>query len=82
MRTTLTLDPDVARSLERIRKQRGVSLKQAVNEALRKGLTAGKRTPARRKRFVTRTVDHGRPLLGSLDDIAAVLAHLDEERTK
>ena len=82
MRTTLTLDPDVARSLERIRKQRGVSLKQAVNETLRKGLEAGKRAPARRKRFVTRVVDHGRPLLGSFDDIAAVLAHLEEERAK
>jgi hypothetical protein len=82
MRTTLTLDPDVARSLERIRKQRGVSLKQAVNEALRKGLETGRRAPARRKRFVTRTVDHGRPLLGSFDDIAAVLAHLEEDRTK
>lgn len=82
MRTTLTLDPDVARALERIRKQHGVSFKQAVNQTLRRGLEAGKRTPARRKRFVTRTADHGRPLLGSFDDIAAVLAHLDEERTK
>jgi hypothetical protein len=82
MRTTLTLDPDVARSLERIRKERGVSLKQAVNETLRKGLEAGTRAPARRRRFVTRSVDHGRPLMGSFDDIAAVLAHLEEERTK
>ena len=81
MRTTLTLDPDVARALEQVRKQRGVSLKRAVNEALRKGLERGKRRPAR-KRFVTRSVDHGRPILGSFDDIASVLAHLEEEHVK
>ena len=82
MRTTLTLDPDVARALEQVRKQRGVSLKRAVNEALRKGLQRGKRRPARRNRFVTRSVDHGRLILGSFDDIASVLAHLEEEHVK
>jgi hypothetical protein len=46
MRTTLTLDPDVARMLDeevhRVRKP----LKQVVNEALRRGLTSsGPRPP-------------------------------------
>jgi hypothetical protein len=37
MRTTLTLDEDVAALLERVRSQRSLGLKQAVNEALRRG---------------------------------------------
>src|SRR6516164_6557091 len=38
MRTTLTLDDDVAAILERLRKSRDASLKDLVNEALRRGL--------------------------------------------
>lgn len=82
MRTTLTLEPDVARALEQFRRKRRVSLKQAVNEALRKGLEPGRKPAARRKRFATRSVDHGRPRIGSFDDISAVLAHVEEDRLK
>jgi len=38
MRTTLTLDDDVAAALERLRRTRNASLKDLVNEALRRGL--------------------------------------------
>jgi hypothetical protein len=38
MRTTLTLDDDVAAALEQLRKSRNVSLKDLINEALRQGL--------------------------------------------
>ena len=38
MRTTLTLDDDVAALLERVRKARRAGLKDTVNEALREGL--------------------------------------------
>lgn len=38
MRTTLTLDPDVAERLKRRMRERKTSLKHAVNEALRVGL--------------------------------------------
>lgn len=38
MRTTLTIDDDVAIALERIRERDDLSLKAAVNEALRRGL--------------------------------------------
>ena len=38
MRTTLTLDPDVERSLKLRIRERKVSFKQAVNDALRAGL--------------------------------------------
>jgi hypothetical protein len=38
MRTTLTIDDDVVIALERIRERDDLSLKAAVNEALRRGL--------------------------------------------
>jgi len=38
MRTTLTLDPDVAEQLERAVRHSGKGLKATVNEALRVGL--------------------------------------------
>jgi len=38
MRTTLTIDHDVSIALERVRDREGLSLKGAVNEALRRGL--------------------------------------------
>lgn len=38
MRTTLTLEPDVAEQLERIARSSGKSIKATVNEALRIGL--------------------------------------------
>jgi hypothetical protein len=40
MRTTLTLDPDVAAKLKEEARRRGVSFKEAVNSSLRRGLTA------------------------------------------
>jgi hypothetical protein len=38
MRTTVTLDPDVEAMLTRAMKQRGVSFKEALNDAIRQGL--------------------------------------------
>ena len=42
MRTTLTLDDDVARLLQRESRKSGASFKEAVNHFLRLGLTASK----------------------------------------
>ena len=42
MRTTVTLDPDVEKMLRNSIRERGVSFKQALNEAIRTGLTRGK----------------------------------------
>ena len=41
MRTTLTLEPDVAKKLKKRMAERGVTFKEAVNDALRAGLAAG-----------------------------------------
>ena len=46
MRTTLTLDPDVALKLKRKMAEQKMTLKDAVNQALRVGLAA-KDAPAR-----------------------------------
>jgi hypothetical protein len=46
MRTTLTLDDDVAHELRNRSRMTGSSFKQVVNDALRAGLQAGKRPGA------------------------------------
>jgi hypothetical protein len=73
MRTTLTLDADVAVLLEKARRAKGLSFKQIVNEALRAGLSE-MTTGQRRHRFKTRHADLGRCLIGSLDDVSEALA--------
>lgn len=40
MRTTVTLDPDVARQLEREMRRTGKGLKAAINDALRRAFAA------------------------------------------
>jgi len=48
MRTTLTLDPDVARLLEEEAHRQRKPFKQVVNEAIRRGLSpAARRVPGR-----------------------------------
>ena len=80
MRTTLTLDDDVARLLERVRRRRRISLKELVNEALREGLARleAPRTP--RKRHATKAVSLGRCLIDNVDDVAEALAASEGER--
>lgn len=79
MRTTLTIDDDVAAALERIRKARKISFKALVNEALREGLKEMSRPPRKVKPFKTKSVSLGRCLVGSLDDISEALAIAEGE---
>ena len=80
MRTTLTLDEDVAALIQRLRKSRKLGLKQLVNEALRTGLR-DMTTPDQRpkKHYRTPVVRLGRCLTGNLDDIAEALAVAEGE---
>ena len=49
MRTTLTLDPDLAKKLKDLAHRRGQSFKQTLNEVVRRGLAApAQRTPGKR----------------------------------
>ena len=45
MRTTLTLEPDVAQRIRQRMKQKGLSLKRVVNDALRQGLAEANKAP-------------------------------------
>ena len=51
MRTTLTIDPDVAAELEQTRRTRNARFKDIVNEALRRGLREINSVPKTRKPF-------------------------------
>jgi hypothetical protein len=82
LRTTLTLDPDVAAQIERLRESKKVSLKDLINDALRHGLKAMQTPAPTRKQYVTRPVDLGRCLVGNVDNIAEVLAVAEGEDYK
>jgi plasmid stability protein len=78
MRTTLTLDDDVAAALERRRRERGTGLKAEVNALLRAGLAASEAPEPDAEPFVLPTFDAGRQLLPWTDWKDA----LDEEDTE
>ena len=70
MRTTLTLDDDVAAVIERLRRARDANLKDIVNEALRKGLSDLTARPKQREPSQTQVVNLGRMRLPSIDNIS------------
>jgi hypothetical protein len=82
MRTTLSLDDDVAALLARARKTRKSGLKQIVNEALRSGLQVMLTPPPRRGGFRTTPVALGRCYLPNLDDVSGVIALIEGEQHK
>jgi len=79
MRTTLTLDDDVAALLERARKSRGTNFKTIVNEALRQGLREMTKPSGRAKPYQTREANLGRCLVAGIDDISEALAVAEGE---
>jgi hypothetical protein len=80
MRTTLTLDPDVADRLQSEIRRTGKSLKAAVNEALRHGLgLAGK--PPRATRFKVEPHAFGFKPGIDLDRLNQLVDEMDAEET-
>jgi len=77
MRTTLTLDEDVAVKLKKAAKDR--PFKAVVNEALRAGLAALEKRSPSRKPYRTRGFDLGPSLVGSLDNVEEVLSRVEGE---
>lgn len=71
MRTTLSLDDDVAAAVQRIRDERHIGLSDAVNELIRAGLAA----PALRSRFHQRTANLR--LRVDVSNVADALERLD-----
>ena len=51
MRTTLTIDDDLAAALKRSAARSGKSFKAIVNEAIRRGMSTGEKPASRRERF-------------------------------
>ncbi|MCF7837133.1 MAG: CopG family transcriptional regulator [Candidatus Marinimicrobia bacterium] len=79
MRTTLTLDHDVAVQIETLRRERKTTLKGAVNAALRQGLRVMAETQPARRGGRTREVALGRCLLATIDDVSETLAIAEGE---
>ena len=71
MRTTLSLDDDVAAAVQRLREERNLGLSEAVNDLIRAGLAA----PARRSAFQQRTANLG--LRIDVSNVAEALERLD-----
>lgn len=76
MRTTLTIDDDVAKLVENEVRRSGDSFKGTVNRLLRLGLTTA-RQPKPRKRFVVTPRKMGLPPGLSYDSIPTLLEKLD-----
>ena len=74
MRTTITLDKDVEALVRRVMRERGLTFKQAVNMAIKQGLT----TDSARTTFRTPTFRMGAPR-GSLTHALRLSAELEDE---
>jgi hypothetical protein len=77
MRTTLTLDDDVAAKLKAESRRAGRPFREIVNETLRRGL-ASRRVAAQRQAFKITARDLGDLRLGlSLDNVAELIEHVE-----
>jgi hypothetical protein len=77
MRTTLTLDGDVAAKLKALVRQSGKTFRDVVNDTLRRGL-AYPRAARGQEPFKVETRDLGRLLPGlSLDNVGALLEQVE-----
>lgn len=76
MRTTLTIDDDVAALIERERQRTGETTREVTNRLLRQGLQRG-RTPERSVELPTLP---GRPRVDIADSSAALATIDDQDR--
>lgn len=74
MRTTVTLDPDNDMAVRRLMRERGLTFKQAVNEAIRQSLSAKSGDVA----FRTPTFSMGPPRT-PIDKASRLAAELEDE---
>ncbi len=73
MRTTVTLDPDTEALVRKVMRERGLSFKDAINDAIRAGLAGRRRT-----KFTTRTFDLGEPRV-PLTKALSLAAEMEDE---
>lgn len=75
MRTTITLEDDVALEIAKLQQQRDASFKDTVNALLRAGLASLRAArPRAASRYRTEPASLGRPRLANVDDVSEVLA--------
>ncbi len=79
MRTTITLEDDVAASLKRLGKRRGLKFKALVNQVLREGMKCMIAPAKKGSVFRTRSVDLGSCRATNVDNVAEVLAVAEGE---
>ncbi len=80
MRTTLTIDDDIAAQIERLRRERDASLRDIINDALRRGLRE-MRTRPKRQSFRTTAHDMGAFLI-NVDNVAEATAYAEGDAFK
>jgi len=73
VRTTVTLDPDTAALIQRRMRERGISFKEALNDAIRAGAGEGPKAP-----FRTATAQLGVPPV-NLDRALQLAAELEDD---
>jgi hypothetical protein len=79
MRTTITLEDDVAAAIEQLRRTEGRSLRDVLNELLRAGLARTRVDMAEQPPYRTRAVSLGECRLQNVDNISEVLALAEDE---
>jgi len=80
MRTTITLEDDVAAELAKLQRIRSETFKETVNGVLRAGLASlAKKRGRKAAGYRTEPVSLGTPRLENLDDISEVLAFAEGE---
>ena len=77
MRTTLTLDPDVAALLRKRVAKGDVSFKEAVNDAMRRGLTTDVVAQKTKERYVVQPRTPGGGFLVDITDNGALAEMMD-----
>ena len=77
MRTTVTLDPDVAARLKEEMRKKDVSFKEALNSSIRRGLDSGRDTP--RKPYKVRPAKMGARPGVNLDKALQLAGELEDE---
>jgi len=78
MRTTITLDPDVEALVRQAMRERGLSFKQALNQAIRAGAAGA--SGAKVEPFRQRSFGLGRPRV-DLTKALSLAGELDDQRT-
>jgi hypothetical protein len=77
VRTTVTLDADTERLVRKSMRERGLSFKKALNQAIRDGLALAK--PARSRRFVQKSFRLGAEQYFRWDKALATAEAMEDE---